>query len=89
MNKNIFIFYAKFSLTFPGRCGSLYLPEGQKGSKNMKVKDFSNWQRLIFRDRAILKSDLRYMSWQQVRVLEEMDVLLEEDGGETLILENR
>lgn len=55
----------------------------------MKVKDFSNWQRLIFRDRAILKSDLRYMSWQQVRVLEEMDVLLEEDGGETLILENR
>lgn len=55
----------------------------------MKVKDFPNWWRLIFRDRTILKSDLRYMSWQQVRALEEMDVLLEEDGGETLILENR
>lgn len=55
----------------------------------MKVKDFPNWQRLIFRDRAILKSDLRYVSWQQVQALEEMDVLLEEDGGETLILENR
>ena len=55
----------------------------------MKVKDFPNWQRLIFRDRAILKSDLRFMSWQQIRVLDEMEVILEEDGGETLILENR
>ena len=55
----------------------------------MKVKDFPHWQRLIFRDRVILKSDLRYMSWQQVRALDNLDVLLEEDGGETLVLENR
>lgn len=55
----------------------------------MKVKDFPNWQRLIFRDRIILKSDLRYMSWQQVRALDETEVLLEEDGGKMLILENR
>ncbi len=55
----------------------------------MKAKDFPNWQRLIFRDRAILKSDLRFMSWQQIRALDEMEVILEEDGGETLILENR
>lgn len=57
----------------------------------MKVKDFPNWQRLIFRDRAILKSDLRFMSWQQVRALDEMEVVLtEEEEGETiLIVENR
>ena len=71
------------------RCGNLYLPEGQKGSKNMKVKDFPNWRVVVFNDRAILKSDLRYMSWQQVRALDEMEVILEEDGGETLIVENR
>lgn len=55
----------------------------------MKAKDFPNWRRLIFRDRAILKSDLRFMSWQQVRAFDEMEVILEEDGGETLIVENR
>lgn len=55
----------------------------------MKVKDFPNWRKVVFNDRAILKSDLRYMSWQQVRTLDEMEVILEEDGGETLIVENR
>lgn len=64
-------------------------PKGRKEVKNMKVKDFPNWRRLIFRDRAILKSDLRFMSWQQVRAFDEMEVILEEDGGETLIVENR
>ena len=55
----------------------------------MKVKDFPNWRKVVFNDRAILKSDLRYMSWQQVRALDEMEVILEEDGGKTLIVENR
>lgn len=55
----------------------------------MKVKDFPNWHKVVFNDRAILKSDLRFMSWQQVRALDETEVLLEEDGGETLIVENR
>lgn len=55
----------------------------------MKVKDFSNWTKIILNDRAILKSDLRYMSWQRVRVLDEMEVMLEEDNGKTLICENR
>ena len=64
-------------------------PKGRKEVKNMKVKDFPNWRKVVFNDRAILKSDLRYMSWQQVRALDEMEVILEEDGGKTLIVENR
>lgn len=57
----------------------------------MKVKDFPNWCKVVFNDRVILKSDLRYMSWQQVRALDEMEVLLaeEEEGGAVLIVENR
>ena len=57
----------------------------------MKVKDFPNWAKVVFRDRAILKSDLRFMSWQQVRALDEMEVILaeEEEGGIILIVENR
>jgi len=55
----------------------------------MKVKDFPNWRKVVFNDRAILKNDLRYMNWQQVRALDEMEVILEEDNGEMLIVENR
>lgn len=55
----------------------------------MKVKDFPNWHKVVFNDRVLFKSDLRYMSWQQVRALDEMEVILEEDGGEMLIVENR
>ena len=57
----------------------------------MKVKDFPNWRKVVFNDRAILKSDLRYMSWQQVRALDEMEVILaeEEEEGTVLIVENR
>lgn len=64
-------------------------PKGRKEVKNMKVKDFPNWRKVVFNDRALLKSDLRYMSWQQLRALDEMEVIFEEDGGETLIVENR
>lgn len=63
--------------------------KGRKEVKNMKVKDFPNWHKVVFNERAILKSDLCYMSWQQIRALDEMEVILEEDGGETLIVENR
>ena len=55
----------------------------------MKVKDFPNWRKVVFNDRAILKNDLHYISWQQIRALDEMEVILEEDDGETLIVENR
>lgn len=55
----------------------------------MKVKDFPNWRKVVFNDRTLLKNDLRYMSWQQIRVLNEMEVILAEDNGKTLVLENR
>lgn len=64
-------------------------PEDRKEVKNMKVKNFPNWRKIVFNDRALLKSDLRYMSLQQIRMLDEMEVILEEDNGETLIVENR
>lgn len=64
-------------------------PKGRKEVKNMKVKNFPNWRKIVFNDRALLKSDLRYMSLQQIRMLDEMEVILEEDNGETLIVENR
>ena len=64
-------------------------PKGRKEVKNMKVKDFPNWHKVVFNDRAILKSDLRYMSWQQIQTLDEMKVILAEDDGKTLVLENR
>lgn len=63
-------------------------PKGRKEVKNMKVKDFPNWCKVVFNDRVILKSDLRYMSWQQVRTLDEMEVILEEENGKRLIVEN-
>lgn len=64
-------------------------PKDRKEVKNMKVKDFPNWCKVVFNDRALLKSDLLYMSWQQIRALDETEVILDEDNGETLIVENR
>lgn len=54
-----------------------------------KVQDYQNWQRIIFKDRAILKSDIKYMSWDQIKSLDNLEVLLDEDNGTTLIIENR
>ena len=54
----------------------------------MKVKEFPNWRKVVFNDRALLKSDLRFMNWQQIRALDEMEVLHTEDHDKTLILEN-
>ena len=55
----------------------------------MKVKDFPNWKKMVFNDRTILKADVKYMSWEQIRALDNMEVILEEDNGKTLIVENR
>lgn len=55
----------------------------------MTVKDFPNWKKVVFNDRAILKADVKYMSWQQIRALDDMEVIFEEDNGRTLIVENR
>lgn len=53
-----------------------------------KVKEYQNWRRIIFQDRAILKADLKYMSWDQIARLDNLEVTLAEDNGETLIIEN-
>lgn len=55
----------------------------------MKVKDFPNWKKVVFNDRVILQGNTKYMSWQQIRALDNMEVILEEDNGKTLIVENR
>lgn len=55
----------------------------------MKVKDFPQWRKVVFNDRAILKSDAKYFSKEQWNRLEETKVILEEDNGRTLIVENR
>ena len=55
----------------------------------MKVKDFPNWQKVVFNDRTILKADVKYMSWEQIQALDNMEVLIAEDKGKVLIIENR
>lgn len=54
-----------------------------------KVKEYKNWNKIIFGDRAILKSDLKYLGWSQIRDIENLDVLLDEDKGRTLVVENK
>lgn len=51
-----------------------------------KVKEFKNWKRIILNDRTILKPDLRFMSWQQIKALDDLEVTLDEDDGETLFV---
>lgn len=53
-----------------------------------KVKEYQNWQKIIFQDRVILKSDLKYMSWDQIRRLDNLEVTLAESSGRILIIEN-
>ena len=55
----------------------------------MKVKDYPNWKKVVFNDRAILKTDTKFMSWEQIRALDNIEVILAEDKGRTLICENR
>ena len=54
----------------------------------MKVKDFPNWKKVAFNDRAILKADTKFMSREQIRALDNLEVLAEEDTGRTLICKN-
>lgn len=54
-----------------------------------KVKEYVGWRKLIFADRAILRSDIAFMSSEQQRNLENLEVLLVEDKGKTLIVENK
>lgn len=55
----------------------------------MKVKDFPNWHKVMFNGRTVLKVDIKYMSWDQIRALDNLEVLEEMDGGKTLVVENR
>lgn len=52
-----------------------------------KVKDFLNWQKIIFPDRTIIKSDLRFMSWEQVRNLNNTEIRSYEqtENGEIIL----
>ena len=51
-----------------------------------RVKDFNNWAKIIFPDRTILKEDLRYMSWAQIKALDNLKVRSHEESEEGLIL---
>lgn len=53
-----------------------------------KVKEYQNWQKIIFQDRTILKADLKYMSWDQIKRLDNLEVILAEENGRVLIIEN-
>lgn len=55
----------------------------------MKVKEFPNWKKVVFKARAILRNDLKFMSWEQIKKLDELEVLIVEDNGRMLICENR
>ena len=41
----------------------------------MKVKEFKDWKAIHFNGRTVLKSDTRFFSWEQIKRLEELDVL--------------
>ena len=55
-----------------------------------KVKDFLNWSKIIFPDRTILKSDIKYLSKEQQFRLENLEVRTsepDEDGKVILFVE--
>ena len=54
----------------------------------MKVKDFPNWRTVIFNDRAILKADTKFMSWEQICALNNLEVITVKGKGRTLICKN-
>ena len=55
----------------------------------MKVKDSPNWEKVVFNDRAILKADTKFMSWEQIYALNNLEVVTVKGKGRTLICENR
>ena len=55
----------------------------------MKVKEFKNWNKLIFVGRTILKIDLKYMSSEQKNSINELEVVRSENRGRVLYIEER
>lgn len=45
-----------------------------------KVKDYEDWNRIIMNDKAIVPKDLISMSKRQISRLENLEVILENDG---------
>lgn len=51
-----------------------------------QVKDFSSWKKIIFKDRAILRTDMLLMSEEQRITIEELYVLSDQDNGKVLFV---
>lgn len=47
-----------------------------------KVKDFNDWHKILFEDRAILRSDVHLMNWQQIKDLGNLKVVHSERDEE-------
>lgn len=52
----------------------------------MKVKEFKNWNKLVFSDRTILKCDLKYMSSEQRNLIDELEVIRTQNRGKILYI---
>lgn len=55
----------------------------------MKVKEFKNWEAIHFNGRTVLKSDIRFFSWEQIKRLEELEVLEWSRDERELWVENK
>lgn len=55
----------------------------------MKVKEFKNWNKIIFAERTILKVDLKYMSSEQKNSIDELEVIRSDNRGKVLYIEER
>ena len=53
-----------------------------------KVKEYLNWEVLIFEDGKIYRSDLKQMSWKRIQMLDEFEVALAEENGKVLVIED-
>ena len=50
-----------------------------------KVNEFLNWAKIIFADRTIIRSDLDYMSWAQIRAIDNLEVRSHEENEDGTI----
>ena len=55
----------------------------------MKVKEFKNWNKIIFAERTILKVDLKYMSSEQKNSIDELEVIRSDNKGRIHYIEER
>lgn len=53
------------------------------------VKDFPQWKKIQFNGRTVLRCDTKYMSWEQIKSLDDLQVLEEQNKGTVLIVENK